>query len=108
MGPGGFHDVEQEILKAGTLNIIVEKMTVPQGSCIVVVHRYLTFPLVTEGELDWGVLAADANPASAPKNIYKQKKMGQSIWGLMPSSTQYVLSNLSAAPVEYLQWSVRP
>ena len=103
-----FHDTEQEILKAGGLNIMVEKVTLPQGSRIVVVDRYPTFRMVTDGEMAWGVLAPDANPESAPKNIFKQKKMGQSIWGLMSSNTKYVLSNASGAPVEYLQWSVRP
>jgi hypothetical protein len=106
--PDKFKNAEQEILKLGALVTNISRVNMPAGSRVVMVDRYPTFRMILDGEWQWGTLPPGTDPSLTPKMMFKQKTFGQSIWGLLPNDIQFVMTNNTNRPLQYLQWSVTP
>ncbi|WP_162915106.1 hypothetical protein [Desertibaculum subflavum] len=102
--PAQFRDVEKEILAAGAMTVVIRNVTMAPGTQIVTTDRYPTLRMVETGKL---VLSSTPKGARGPirKTLEALDFME---WTPAKADEQFVLSNDSDQPVQFVEWNVAP
>ena len=99
-----FGPVENEILKAGAMRVVIRNVTLPPGARIVTTDHDPTLRMVENGQLVLS-FAPEGSNAAAPKVLAAFDTME---WVPANAEKQIVLSNRGDQPVQFVEWTVAP
>jgi hypothetical protein len=100
-----FKAVAAELRAAGAMTATIRQVVLSPGSRLVVADHWPVLRKVTSGEVTWGVLDSDADPATTPERTDRAFTF---VWIPWSSARQIVLINETDEPVQFVEWSVAP
>lgn len=100
-----FKAVAAELRDAGAMTATIRQVVLSPDSRLVVADPYPVLRKVTSGEVTWGVLDSDADPATTPERTDRAFTF---VWIPWSSARQIVQMNTTDEPVQFVEWSVAP
>lgn len=100
-----FAPFEEELRAAGAMTVSIRQVTMPPGARIVTTDPYPVIRMITKGDMHWGTIPADADPATAPAKMIKGFEHTFIEWR---AADQLVITNTTDKAEEFVEWSVVP
>jgi hypothetical protein len=100
--------VEKDIRATGAMRVSIRRVTIPSGTRMIVTDPYPVLRLISNGEVQWGVLPPGARAGDAPAKMLKRGKSGWLLWDSTTPQQIRLITNAAEGSAEIIEWRLAP